>query len=180
MSQVIRTLNMNTSIELGLRFGWLKPIPMGVKMPRGDLWKIYAKDISRRTVTTRKGKINTQEFIGLWQNCRNHAERCAAFGGLLEEVELEMRSWSVPFSIKIKYREYVGYRKDRTSLNEYGQSYTWDYDSTEGAWVFQPCVTNAHADHWLREKYDIHKWTARSKDGVVELADYLKERLGID
>lgn len=38
----------------------------------------------------------------------------------------------------------------------------------------------AHADHWLREKYDIHKWTARSKDDVIELENYLKQRLGID
>lgn len=180
MTVVTRGLNINTVIELGLRFGWLKPIPMGVKTPKGDVWKLYSKDWTRRTVTVRKGKMETQEFLAQWKMCRSHAERCAAFGGLLEEVETEMRTWSAPFSIKIKYREYVGFRKDRTSINEYGQSYIWDYDSTEGAWVFQPCVTNAHADHWLREKYDIHKWTARSKDDVMELEEYLKQRLGID
>jgi hypothetical protein len=167
MTVVTRGLNINTVIELGLRFGWLKPIPTGVKTPKGELWKLYSKDWTRRTVTVRKGKMSTQEFIGLWKNCRSHAERCAAFGGLLEEVEMEMRAWSAPFSIMVKYLEYR-------------QAYTWDFDPREGAWVFQPCVTNAQCDHWLREKYDIHKWTARSKDGVVELADYLKERLGVD
>lgn len=70
--------------------------------------------------------------------------------------------------------------KTATTLNEYGQSYVWDFDPREGAWVFQPCVTNAHADHWLRENMDIHRWTARSKDDVMELEEYLKQRLGID
>ena len=180
MTVVTRGLDINTSIELGLRFGCLKPIPTGVKTPKGNQWKLYSKDWTRRTVTTRKGKMDTREFLGLWNNCRNHAERCAAFGGLLEEVETEMKEWSSPFEAYVKYREYVGYRKDRTSLDEYGQTYTWGFDPAVGAWVFQATVTNTHADHWLRVHYDVHHWSARAKEETIELEKYLKQRLGID
>jgi hypothetical protein len=180
MTQVIRTLNVNTAIELGLRFGDLKPIPTGVKVPKGDTWKCYAKDVTRRTVTIRKGKMDTQEFLSLWKICRNHRERVAAFGGLLQEIEDQMIGWGTPFGTVVKYREYVGFRKDRLSLNEYSCRYTWDFDPSEGAWVFQSHVSNAHADKWLREKYDIHRWSARGVDEVLEVEEYLRKRLGID
>lgn len=178
MSQVKQGLDHGLVWELGLRFGWLKPIPMGVKTPKGDVWKLYSKDWTRRTVVTRNGKMETQEFLGLWKNCRNSGERFTAFGGVLPEVEEEMREWGEAFCFITDYKEFWG---RAWSLDTYREKYVWDFDIKQGAWVFQVVGGgNHHADYWVRHTMDIHRWTARTKDEVKEVQEYLRKRLGID
>lgn len=174
MTQVNCALDQNVLIELGLRFGWIKPVPMGVKTPKGDTWRLYGKILGRRYTEVRKGRISTNEFIAQWSLCKTAEERAAAFGGVLQEVEEGQREWSTPFSVMVKYRDRMYPGRNGT------QWYSWEYSPRLGAWKFGPVGTNPVSDMFLRDVMDIHKWTARTEEQAKELNKSYREKFGID
>ena len=180
MTQVIRVLNHNTVMELGLRFGWIKPIPTGVKTPAGDKWRLYGDIQGHRWTRVRKGLIPTQDFLGLWKLCKGREERAAAFGGVLPEVEEKLVGLGTPFSFVVNgVIQHPEFWKGTENVSGIA---VWDFNPRLGAWMLEIAPSWSSMENVkrvLRQDYGIHHWTADSPEDVEELEKEIRERLGI-
>lgn len=175
MTQIMHVVNEAALIELGLRMGWIKPTPISVRTPKGEIWRMYGEILGRRNTRTRNGIIPTDEFLAICRTCTHKTLWVESFGGVLPEVEQEMLKWSKPFGVKLSYRSKTGKVKER--------AYYWKFNPGMGMWEFRPkdtlegCV---QANRKLAiDVLGIHHWVARTKEEVLELGSTILERIKV-
>lgn len=169
MTIIIRTLNVNTINEMAIRFGWRKPVSLGLKLPHG--WERYGRNPSRRTIETPNGVISTNSFMELWTVAGDAAHRRVAFGVWPEVVEL-MAGASQEWEAVV----------DIDGIKDHGAVVSWEFDKEAVEWRL--CIRNSYygkteTRERLAKRYGIKRWQSSRPLKVAEVNAHLRACLGL-